>query len=157
VKLEFIKDSRETLNWLILWGDSPDLASTFPWVVTNGIKAIAQPEIGGACTSPWGLPAGTLGPKKGWLWNPASPKFGNRYMLICIFAPFLTQHVLKSWWSWTYQNFAVKHASARIVLELVKNHAMQEKKIYVSMWVLLTCFVMLLHKIFLRFFNLEIW
>jgi hypothetical protein len=29
------------------------------WVVTNGIRAIAQPEMVGACTSPRGLPAGT--------------------------------------------------------------------------------------------------
>jgi len=36
-------------------------------------------------------------------------------MLICIFAPFLTQCVLKPWWPWTHQNSAVKRASIRVV------------------------------------------
>jgi hypothetical protein len=35
VKLSFISDSSKTPKWL---GDSPDLASTFSYVVTNGIK-----------------------------------------------------------------------------------------------------------------------
>jgi len=100
------------------------------WVVTNGIRAIAQPEMVGACTSPRGLPAGTrwdakngvipwgssartLGPKGGWLWRPTSP--GNEDVLICINAPFMTQRVLKPWWSWTYQNSAVKRAAARAI------------------------------------------
>jgi hypothetical protein len=84
------------------------------WVVTNGIRAIAQPEMGGACTSQWGTPAGTLGPKRGWLWRPTS--FANEDVLICINASFMTQHVLKPWWLWTYQNSVVKRASARVVL-----------------------------------------
>jgi hypothetical protein len=61
----------------------------------------------------WGTPAGTLGPKRGWLWRPTSP--GNDDVLICINEEFMTQHVLKPWWSWTYQNSAVKHASARAI------------------------------------------
>jgi hypothetical protein len=36
-------------------------------------------------------------------------------VLICINAPFMTQRVLKPWWLWTYQNYAVKHASARAI------------------------------------------
>jgi hypothetical protein len=84
------------------------------WVVTNGIRAIAQPMMGGACTSQWGTLAGTLGPKKGWLWRPTSPV--NEDVLICINAPFMTQRVLKPWWSWTYQNSAVKRASSRAIL-----------------------------------------
>jgi len=62
----------------------------------------------------WGTPAGTLGPKRGWLWRPTSP--GNEDVLICINAPFITQRVLKPWWPWTYQNSAVKRASARAIL-----------------------------------------
>jgi hypothetical protein len=61
----------------------------------------------------WGTPAGTLGPKRGWLWRPTSP--GNEDVLICINAPFMTQRVLKPWWSWTYQNSAVKRAAARAI------------------------------------------
>jgi hypothetical protein len=64
---------------------------------------------------PWGSPAGTLSPKRGWLWYPTSPRYRNVYVLICIFAHFLTQHVLKLWWSWTYQNSTVKRASVRVV------------------------------------------
>jgi len=48
-----------------------------------------------------------------WLWHPTSPR--NEDVLICINAPFMTQRVLKSWWSWTYQNSAVKRASARAI------------------------------------------
>jgi hypothetical protein len=62
---------------------------------------------------PWGSPARTLGPKGGWLWRPTSP--GNEDVLICINAPFMTQRVLKPWWSWTYQNSAVKRAAARAI------------------------------------------
>jgi hypothetical protein len=47
------------------------------------------------------------------LWRPTSP--GNEDVLICINAPFMTQCVLKPWWSWTYQNSAVKRASARAI------------------------------------------
>jgi len=47
------------------------------------------------------------------LWRPTSP--GNEDVLICINAPFITQRILKSWWSWTYQNSAVKRASARVI------------------------------------------
>jgi len=36
------------------------------------------------------------------LWHPTLPGYENEYVLICIFAPFLTQRVLKSWWPWTY-------------------------------------------------------
>jgi hypothetical protein len=64
----------------------------------------------------WGLPVGMLGPKRGWLWRPTSPGYGNGYVLIYIFAHFLTQCILNSWWPWTYQNSAVKRASARVVL-----------------------------------------
>jgi hypothetical protein len=49
----------------------------------------------------------------GWLWHPTS--LGNRDVLICINAYFLTQPVLKSWWPWTYQNSAVKCVSARAI------------------------------------------
>jgi hypothetical protein len=100
------------------------------WVVTNGIRAIAQPEMVGACTSPrglpggtrwdakngvipWGSPARTLGPKGGWLWRPTSPE--NEDVLICINAPYMTQCVLKPWWQWTYQNSPVKRAAARAI------------------------------------------
>jgi hypothetical protein len=100
------------------------------WVVTNGIRAISQPEMGGPCTSPWGslagtcsdakngvIPwrssAGTLGPKRGWLWHPTSSR--NDDVLICINASFMTQRVLKPWWPWTYPNSAVKRASARVI------------------------------------------
>jgi hypothetical protein len=95
-----------------LWRPS-DVASAFPWVVTNGIRAIAQPEMVGACTSQRGTQAGTLGPKKGWLWRPTS--LGNENVLICINASFMTQRVLKPWCRWTYQNCAVKRASARAI------------------------------------------
>jgi len=61
----------------------------------------------------WGTPAGTLSPKRGWLWRPTSP--GNEDVLICINAPFMTQLILKPWWLWTYQNFAVKRAFARAI------------------------------------------
>jgi hypothetical protein len=44
------------------------------------------------------------------MWHPTSS--GNEDVLICINASFMTQRVLKPWWSWTYQNSAVKHASA---------------------------------------------
>jgi hypothetical protein len=36
-------------------------------------------------------------------------------VLICINAPYMTQRVLKPWWSWTYQNSAVKRAAARAI------------------------------------------
>jgi len=62
----------------------------------------------------WGTPAGTLGPKMGWLWRLTSPT--NEDVLICINAPFMTQRVLKPWWRWTYQNSAIKRASARAIL-----------------------------------------
>jgi hypothetical protein len=61
----------------------------------------------------WGTPAGTLGPKRGWLWRLTSP--GNEDVLICINAPFMTQRVLKLWWLWTYQSFAVERTSARAI------------------------------------------
>jgi hypothetical protein len=48
-----------------------------------------------------------------WMWRPTSP--GNEDVLICINAPFMTQHVLKPWWPWTYQNSAIKRASARAI------------------------------------------
>jgi hypothetical protein len=83
------------------------------WVITNGIRAIAQPEMVGACTSQWEMPAGTLGPNRGWLWRPTSPE--NEDVLICINASFMTQRILKPWWLWTYQNSAVKCASARAI------------------------------------------
>jgi hypothetical protein len=63
--------------------------------------------------TPAGTPAGTLGPKKGWLWRSTSP--GNEDVLICINAQFMTQRVLKPWWQWTYQNSAVKRAAARAI------------------------------------------
>jgi len=47
------------------------------------------------------------------LWRPTSP--GNEDVLICINASFMTQRVLKPWWSWTYQNSAVKRVSARAI------------------------------------------
>jgi len=59
------------------------------------------------------MPAGTLGPKIGWLWRPTSP--GNEDVCICLNAPFITQRVLKPWWQWTYQNSAAKRASMRVV------------------------------------------
>jgi len=107
-------------------------------VVTNGIGVITQLDMGGAYTSPWGLPVGTrwdaknrvipwgspagmLGPKRGWLWRLKSPRYENGYVLICIFAPFLTQRVLKLWWPWTYQNCAVKYTSARLVPKWVSS------------------------------------
>jgi hypothetical protein len=62
---------------------------------------------------PWGSPARTLGPKGGWLWRLTSP--GNEDVLMCINAPFMTQRVLKPWWSWTYQNSAVKRAAAKAI------------------------------------------
>jgi hypothetical protein len=47
------------------------------------------------------------------LWRPTSP--GNEDVLICINAPYMTQRVLKPWWQWTYQNSAVKRATARAI------------------------------------------
>jgi len=61
----------------------------------------------------WGTPAGTLGPKRGWLWRPTSSR--NENVLICINAQFMTQRILKPWWRWTYQNYTVKRASARAI------------------------------------------
>jgi hypothetical protein len=58
-------------------------------------QSIAQPEMGGVCTSPWRSPARTLGPKGGWLWHPTSPENGD--VLIYMNAPFMTQRVLKPW------------------------------------------------------------
>jgi len=63
----------------------------------------------------WGTLVGTLGPKMGWLWCPTLPVNGNEDVLICKNASFMTQRVLKSWWRWTYQNSAVKRASARVI------------------------------------------
>jgi hypothetical protein len=48
-----------------------------------------------------------------WLWRPTLPR--NENVLICINASFMTQRVLKPWWPWTYQNTAVKRASARAI------------------------------------------
>jgi hypothetical protein len=115
---------RGAKKWTILyrWG----------WVVTNGIWVIAQPEMGGVCTSPWGSlegihwdaknevipwdsPAGMLGSKWGWLWCSTSPQYGNEDVLICIFSPFLTQLVLKLWWPWTYQHSLDKLAYVRVI------------------------------------------
>jgi hypothetical protein len=48
------------------------------------------------------------------VWRPISP--GNEDVLICINASFMTQRILKLWWSWTYQNSAVKRTSARAIL-----------------------------------------
>jgi len=48
-----------------------------------------------------------------YMWRHTSP--GNGDLLICINTLFLTQHVLKSWWSWTYQNFTVKRTSEKVV------------------------------------------
>jgi len=47
------------------------------------------------------------------LWRPTSP--GNEDVLICINASFMTQRVLNPWWQWTYQNSAIKRASARAI------------------------------------------
>jgi hypothetical protein len=47
------------------------------------------------------------------IWRPTSPE--NEDVLICINAQFMTQRVLKLWWSWIFQNFAVKRASARAI------------------------------------------
>jgi hypothetical protein len=47
------------------------------------------------------------------MWRSTLP--GNEDVLICIFAPFLTQRVLKPWWPRTYQNSAVKRAFVRVV------------------------------------------
>jgi hypothetical protein len=47
------------------------------------------------------------------VWRPTLP--GNEDVLICINAPYMTQRVLKPWWQWTYQNFAVKRAPARAI------------------------------------------
>jgi hypothetical protein len=51
--------------------------------------------------------------RKHWVWCSTSPEHED--VLICINAPFMTQRVLKSWWRWTYQNFAVKRVSARAI------------------------------------------
>jgi hypothetical protein len=66
---------------------------------------------------PWGSPTGMLDPERGWLWRLTL--LGNVDVLICINVPFLTQHVLKPWWPWTYHNSTIKHASTRIVLGCV--------------------------------------
>jgi hypothetical protein len=80
----------------LVWGSQKrTILCRWGWVVTNGIRAIAQLKMGGACTSPWGSPAGTLGPKRRWLWRPTS--LGNEDVLICINTPFLTQRILKLW------------------------------------------------------------
>jgi hypothetical protein len=50
-------------------------------------------------------------------------------MLICIFASFLTQRVLKLWWLWIYQNFAVKRISARIVSGWVNSRKVWFKRV----------------------------
>jgi hypothetical protein len=84
----------------------------------GSLKMVSEPlpslRWWGRAQAQWGTPARTLGPKSGWLWRPTSP--GNEDMLICINASFMIQRVLKSWWSWTYQNSAVKRASARAIV-----------------------------------------
>jgi hypothetical protein len=59
-------------------------------------------------------PTGTM-QRKPFVWRPSFRGYGNGYVLICIFAPFLTQYVLKPQWPWTYHNFAVKRAYERVV------------------------------------------
>jgi hypothetical protein len=49
----------------LVWGAKSGQYCVIGWVVTNGIRAIAQPEMVGACTSLRGSPAGMLGPKRG--------------------------------------------------------------------------------------------
>jgi hypothetical protein len=123
----------DDLIWSLVQGSQkPTILCHWEWVVTNGIRIIVQPEMGGVCISPWGLPAGThwdtknemilwrspsgtLGLKRMWLWRPTSLEYGNENVLICIFAPFLTQPVLKPWYPWTYQNSTIKNAIARVV------------------------------------------
>jgi hypothetical protein len=46
------------------------------------------------------------------VWRPTSLR--NEDILKCI-KPFLTQRVLKLWWSWIYQNSTVKHTSTRVL------------------------------------------
>jgi len=86
--------------------------------------------MGGACTSPWRslvAPAGT--PSMGWshegcqrgrwvqegviVTSHIAWEWGYAYMYK---RTLLEQRILKPWWPWTYQNFAVKRASARVVL-----------------------------------------
>jgi len=83
---------------------------TSPWESQAGTRWDAK-----NWGTPWGSSAGTLGPKSGWLWRPTLLRYENGYVLICIFTSFLIQRILKLWWSWTYQNSAVKRASAREV------------------------------------------
>jgi hypothetical protein len=52
---------------------------------------------------------------KGCQWGRWVPRYGNEYMLICIFAHFLTQHILNLWWPWIYQNYAIKRAYTRVI------------------------------------------
>jgi hypothetical protein len=84
--------------------------------VANGHLLWCQ-ELG----DPLRVVSGTLGPMRGWLWHLKSLGYANGDVLICIFALFLKQHVLKPWWVWTYQNSAVKHAFARVVSEWVSS------------------------------------
>jgi hypothetical protein len=130
--------TRVVLGWVTSWeamfrgAKKQTILCRIVWVVTNGIRVIAQPEMEGVCTSPWGSlegirwdakngvvpwesPARTSGPKRDWLWRSTSPQYGNGDVLICIFSPFLTQRVLKLWWPWTYQNSLDKLAYVRVV------------------------------------------
>jgi hypothetical protein len=53
-------------SWEVWFGEpKADNIVSLGWVVTNGIRVIAQPEMVGASTSLRGSPAGTLGPKRG--------------------------------------------------------------------------------------------
>jgi len=90
-------------QYCIVWGGSLQMVSEPLPSLRWWERAQAQ----------WETPAGMLGPKRGWLWRLTSP--GNEDVLICINAPFMTQHILKPWWPWTHQNSAVKRASARAI------------------------------------------
>jgi hypothetical protein len=98
--LQMVSEPLPSMRWWFRAQAQRGLPAGTCWDAKNGVI-------------PWGSPARTLGPKGGWLWRPTSP--GNEDVLICINAPYMTQRVLKPWWQWTYQNSAVKRATARAI------------------------------------------
>jgi len=104
------------------------VTSAFPWVVKMVSELLPSMRWWERAQAQWGTLTGTLGLKRGWLWRPTL--LGNEDVLICINAPFMTQRILKSWWSWIYQNSVVKRASARTISRWVTSWEVWFEKLH---------------------------